>query len=261
MNQTNAASQTVSRYAALLADHNFNFTPYFDEAVCGWLRNNLSKLLEEQPEACKYFIRDDQHAEDVAASIPLGPEYRKYLVDFVTFLEKSGNTYRFNTIARRMVEAGMADLVWELAPKSARGNSGVIHALSQENFNVYVESTTPSNWDSNVGDPLSFFKRMPKDKIKRFIVPMDNYHHVYDSSTRARIVSALAQTVPFDQLNLLSIYWNHPKYGKEFFCASCGQKESKSRPGYSLHRNKGCDPQGHYPNLTETMGKRLYDKV
>lgn len=254
-------SQAVSRYAALLADHNFNFTPYFDEAVCGWLRGNLKKLLEEQPEACKYFIREDAHLEDVASSIPLSEDYRKYRDDFLVYLEKNSSRYQFTTIASRMVEAGMADTLWTVAPKLSRQNSTVIAALSQENFNNYVESTTPGNWDSNIGDPLTFFKRVPKDQIKRFIVPMSEYRGLYDSSSKARIVSALAQTVKFEDLNLLKTFWDHPKYGKEFFCMSCGNKESKSRPGYSLHRNKGCDPQGHYPNLTETIGKRLYDKM
>jgi hypothetical protein len=261
MSQADAASQTVSRYAALLADHNFNFTPYFDEAVCGWLRNNLKLLLEEQPEACKYFIRDDSHLGDVASSIPLTPEYSRYLDEFLLFLEKSQSSYQFSTIANRMVEAGMADTMWEIAPKLSRGTSIVINALSEVNFNQYVESTTPASWNSNIGDPVVFFKRVPKNQIKRFILPLDQYRGIYGSSDRARVVSALAQTVPFEELNLLKVYWDHHKYGKEFFCMSCGNKELKSRPGYSLHRNKGCDPKGHYPNLTEIIGKRLYDKA
>lgn len=260
MNQ-DAASQTVSRYAALLADHSFNFTPYFDEAVCGWLRGNLKRLLEERPEVCKYFIRDEGHAQDVAGAIPLDESTRKYLVDFVNFVEKTGSYYAYNTIAKRMVDAGMADMVWELAPTHSRTNQVVINALGEGHFNKYVESTTPANFDSNIGDPLNFFKRVPKDQLKRFVVPMNEYRMLYDASTKARIVSALAQTVKFEELNLMKVYWDHPSYSKEFFCMSCGRKTLKSRPGYSLHRNKGCDELGAYPNLTETMGKRLMDKV
>lgn len=255
-----ARSETVSRYAALLADQNFNFTPYFDEAVCLWLRSNLRKLLEEQPEACRYFIRDPQHSEDVATVISLEEVNRRHLSDFLLFLEKTNSWYAFRSLAERMMDAKMADIVYELAPTLSRRSHDLINLLSEEKFNTYVASTTPDNFDISEGNIFGFFKRVPKDQVKRFIVPVAEYRHAYSSMNRARIVSSLAQVAPLEDIQLFKIYLD-TKYWHEFICMSCGNKEAKSRPGYSLHRNKGCDPKGTYPNLTETIGHRLYHRV
>lgn len=249
-------NQSTSKYAALLADQAFNFTPYFDEAVCSWLRGNLGKLLKEQPAACKYFIRDDNHYREVAAALPLEEEYTKYIHDLVKFMEKRDDQYGFKMLTARYMEAKRADEAYDLCPEMAQKDSQLINALSASKFDAYLDEVKPENlYIDDEDEILNFFKKIPKEKFKKFLVSLDRYGNIYNRR-RYRLVSSIAQTVPFEHFPMLMQYMKG-NYSREFRCFSCGDKEAKSRPGYSLHRNK-CDRDGLYPNLTEVMGSRLY---
>lgn len=258
--------QAVSRYSALLSDTNFNFMPYFDKAVTEWLSRNMSDVLEEQPFACRYFIRDENHRQQVASIIPLTSEFNDLLIDLIKIVDKSNDTYGFDRLVKRDVntliaDVKLADMLFEHAPKASFNSYAVISALSENNFNSFLERFNPRKFKIDDEYFQPFIKRLPPDTIKKFAIPYRDYHEIYYGNEIPRLISVVAQYIPFNDLGLITQYLDVNDWSNELFCMSCGMRNRregfKTRSGYSLHRNQVCDKGNRFPNLTDILGKRL----
>lgn len=263
---TEPKGQQVSKYSALLSDQNFNFTPYFDKAVEEWLSSNMEIVLKEQPYACKFFIRDERHRRQVAEAIPLTEEYKTLRNELLAVIERTKDTNGFYEIRSRMLEAKMADELYENAKNLSSVYFEVVTKLSDDKFKDFLDNIDIKKFKVPSEYFHDFFKRLPSDTIAKFVVPANEYHGMYYGNDVTKLISVIAQYIAFKDLGLLKGWLSNSNYGDELFCMCCANRGRrsyepfKSKSGYTFHRRTNCDPQGLYPNLTDIIGKRLLEK-
>lgn len=248
------STQQNSLYVKLLSDPEFSFGPYFDEAVINWLTYNMSRFLKEQPKACKFFIKSQTHLDAVAGAIPIDQENIEYVTSFIKNLDTAWNgRAAFQTIAKRLVEAGFADIALMVPNINQQQiQPELINAVSEEALINMIKNTklVDSAWTYQTY--CTIIGKLPQKELRIFIDAFD--HHKMNHKILAPVVSTLARWIAYSDLN---------DFAKKFMlqlpelkCMCCSDKVAKSRPGYTLHR-KTCDPKNEYPSIYDTIATRM----
>lgn len=247
-----------SSFLRLLSEPSFDFTPYFDKAVIEWLRNNMGDFLKEAPEACAFFIKEEQYRALVAANIKLEAKNDEILTSFIKEFD-SGNAEWYSQSALdelipRLIAYGKPDMVL-LCPKTLAQMHGenlktALAAISDATVRSLFGSMslTRTRWDTD--SICQFLGRLPSD----LLVQVDpNKWEWLSKENTAKLVSTLAKRWPLENIAEFLARWG-TKY-PALSCMCCGDKVAKSKPGYTLHR-KVCDPHREHENIWTVIAER-----
>lgn len=241
-----------SSFLKLLSEPGFNFAPYFDQAVLEWLERNIGTFLQQEPTACKYFLQERDFRHAVAGAIPLDNE--KDVIEFLATLKGGWDDRQtISAIGQRLVEAKKADLIVHvdnLQDHTDETFVKVVEAMSEEGATALFEKILLNNARFHEDVYGALIKKLPPSVVKE--VQPERWYNA-DKKSKARGVAALAEKWPIEDIASFL-----QKYGTKYSsmcCMNCGEKEAKSKPGYTLHR-KTCDPKDMYPNIWTTVARR-----
>jgi hypothetical protein len=258
MEEEMALDRESSQYARLLADPNFDFK-FFDDAVMEYAQRNMGKILESQPEMCKYFLTDDRHINDVAKAVDVTSPQAEEVMKTIEGSTNWNANYAYKTIAPRLVEAGKSNLLTLAPSKLYMLEASSIKYLDIEVLEVALAnvkfSEYASSWDW--AQMKAIIERFPADRLKvlaekKWIAPGTRLRQQVGS----KMVSFLAQKLPLSELGEFADKFL-PEF-KDLECMRCG-KLLKSKPGYTLHR-QCCDEKDEFPSLPVAIGRRLLNK-
>lgn len=261
----------------LLAHKDFDFSPFWEEAVVNWLHKNSTRLLMKDPQCCKHFIGDKQQRFTIARHIPLDDieEIKKFVM---SLSPSDDDPDVYFELAERLIDVGKVDILTEtkLTPlfyiekddahlmRSSAGDDAtkIINAFSDDSI-VQVFNKLPwseCRWDI---DPFTaLIRRLPVEhlgdaeveKIRPYIERRYRSEDKVIFRTRNRVACLLATILPKE--DLLDFIGRLTTVTNTLDCMSCGEMVANSKPGYTLHR-KVCDPHNQYPNALITAATRL----
>lgn len=254
----------------LLAKPDFDFAPFWEEAVVNWLHRNSSRLLQVNPQCCKHYIGDREQKFTIANHIPMDND--EDIVEFMRSLEPI-DTREFDDLALRLATAGKADLVLKgklqvfFAMEKEGDEEDASKILAAMSDTAIEEVLDRMMWDQCKWDDAAFtviVKRLPTARLKDVkieklapIMRSSRTYGVEDTpihKTRNRTAHLLASLLPKEHLrNFLA---RLTPVISIMDCMSCGEFTAKSKPGYTLHR-KVCDPRDEFPNALVTAASRL----
>ncbi len=256
----------------LLANQDFDFSPFWEEAMVNWLHRNSSRLLKVNPQCCKHFIGDPDQKYTIANHIPLTNE--DDIVSFLLSLPPE-DTSNFEEIAPRLINAGKADLLTtKLGSLAAMQNdvntdseedpTYIIEALSDKAIIKVFDHLDWYNCRWHAGALAAFLGRLNKIDINRLsefpverLRPHKKWRRNGDliiNKARNRAAVFLAYVLPKEQLN--GFIARFMPVSSIMECMSCGEITAKSMPGYTLHR-KVCDTENKWPNALVVAATRL----
>jgi hypothetical protein len=245
-----------SAYVKLLSSPDFDFTPFFDEAVLAWLRENMARFLAEQPQACHLFFKSEEHLADVAQAIPLDDEQN--VAGFLQALPRDYSYSVFNAfqiICRRLADAKLTKQILNVPNDYFYWRSdylAIFNALSNDDLTTLITRLDHNRFAWGPDTINLCMTKMPPECLKLFM--NDHLLRSLNYVDRQRTISILAQKLPYDDMLILAtVYLSQ---FSELNCMSCGRGTIKSRSGYSIHR-KSCDRQDKYPNLVDTVASRM----
>lgn len=248
----------------LLANKDFDFAPFWEEAVVNWLHRNTSRLLEVNPQCCQHFIGDENLRHPIAQSIPLDNDAN--IVMFLRTLNE-GCGSEFTILYKRLAGVGKADLVVSsklAALQYMDDPRPLITAVSDESIIRILDVFNFSKTDWDIDAFTAFIKRVPVDRLKDIRVEQIPYktrwsrrdghsEEIKVYNTRYKVACLLAEMLPVAELRS---FISRLSDASMMSCFACGAFTAKSQPGYTLHR-KCCDVKNEYPNALITAAKRL----
>lgn len=240
----------------LLSEPSFDFAPYFEKAVIQWLERNMSDFLEEAPEACKFFINDEDYQTLVAQYIKVDQSNEKLIANFMrAFTLNWQSTAALEYLVPKLIEAKLTSLIMNCVPTLKTSGSprlkDLFKAMSDDDIRTLVTDLDWSQlrWDGDVRCAL--IARMPEDLLEK---ADPRYWSWYTNpSEKSQAVVALARRWP---LNDIANFMQKFAYQySDLSCMHCGEKTAKSKPGYTLHR-KSCDPDNAHPSILQVVAER-----
>jgi hypothetical protein len=255
----------------LLAQKDFDFTPFWEEAVVNWLHRNSSRLLKVNPHCCKHYIGDAEQKSTIANVIPMTDD-----ADIIQFIRSlsAEDAEVFDDLAVRLIEAGKIDLIVraKLSPflameKERSGEQDASQVLNVLTGASLLEILDTMNWGECKWDEEAYgvlISRLPTERLKDVAVErippwMRRSYRRGSPDTpvhkaRNRTACLLANILPKEDLR--DFIGRFSGVATMMDCMACGELTAKSKPGYTLHR-KACDPSNRYPNALIMAATRL----
>lgn len=251
----------------LLANKDFNFEPFWEEAMTTWIKNNTPKLLDANPHCAKVFIGDSSMTVSVAKNLVLEDGD---VSQFIRTLS-DGDEHEYKIIAERLVDAKKADLLASCKltnfigldddEDSEFGPNKIVSAMSPQTIESLIKKIDWAQCKWPATALTTFIEKAPVERLHEIEIHKHPGNRIWRNrrwettyQEKRRTMVVLASKLPKDHIQ--AFLANIMPGMSTMDCCSCGDFTAKSMPGYTLHR-KVCDPNNKYPNALFAAAHRL----